>query len=288
MLMIALCIAAACSLAAKSITTYIMNRMDSNFWQKQTTENPLFPDLLWSQPENRTLAGKLLVVGGNAHGFAAPAEAYGEAIKAGIGTARVLLPDVLQKTVSKIFPEAEYSPSNPSGGFAGQALGELLAMGAWADGILLAGDFGRNSETAILLEKLLDKYNGQLTITKDAVDYFTATPQPLLAHENTTLVLSFAQLQKLTTAIHFHKAFTFDIDLLHLVELLHEFTGHYSLNIVTKHLENMLVASSGQVSSTRLNPDMPIWRLKTAAHAAVWWLQNPSKTWEALTTSIIT
>ena len=262
-----------------------MNYMDSNFWHKQTKDKLLFPDLLWSRPENRAFAGKLLIVGGNAHGFAAPAEAYGEAVKAGIGTARVLLPDVLQKTVNKLFPEAEFGSSNPSGGFAQQSLGELLAMATWADGVLLAGDFGRNSETAILLEKFLDKYSGQLTLTKDTVDYFTATPRPLITRGDMTLVLSFAQLQRLAVAAHFHKAFTFDIDLLRLVELLHEITTEYPINIVVKHLENIFVAGGGQVSSTKLDTDVPIWRLKTAAHAAVWWLQNASKPFEALTTA---
>lgn len=261
--------------------------MEYNFWHKQTKAQPLFPDLLWSRPENRTHAGKLLIVGGNAHGFAAPAEAYGEAQAASIGTGRVLLPDVLHKTVSKLFPAAEFAPSNPSGGFAQTALSELLALSEWADGVLLAGDFGRNSETAVLLEKFIDKYTGQLTITKDAVDYFTTNPAQLMQRPQTSLALSFAQLQKLSIGAKFPKAFTFDIDLLRLVDLLHIFSEQYELNIITKHLENIFAASAGQVSSTRLADDLPIWRVKTAANAAVWWLQNPNKTLEALTTSLI-
>jgi hypothetical protein len=263
------------------------NTVETTYWHRQTKDKPLFPDLLWSRPENRAHAGKLLIVGGHAQSFAAPAEAYGEAVKAGIGIARVVLPDVLHKTINKIFPEAEFCGSNPSGGFAQACLGELLAMGKWADGVLLAGDFGRNSETAILLEKFLDKYRGQVTLTKDAVDYFTTAPLPLLNRETSTLVLSFAQLQKLAVGARFPKAFTFNIDLLRLVELLHEFTKQFRLNIATKHLENIFVAANGQVSSTKLTEDVSIWRLKTAAHASVGWLQNPSKTFESLTTSLV-
>ena len=257
-----------------------------NYWHKQTKDQPLFPDMLWSRPENKQFAGKLLIIGGNAHGFAAPAEAYAESIKAGIGTARVLMPDVLQKTVGKLFEAGEFAPSNPSGGFAKQALGEVLAMAEWADGILLAGDFGRNSETAILLENLLEKYTGQLTITKDAVDYFTNSPRQILLRPTTTLVLSFAQLQKLAIQASFPKAFTFNIDLLRLVDLLHEFTEQYTVSLVTKHLNNIFVAANGQVSSTKLEKDLPIWRVKSAAHVSVWWLQNSSKVFEALTASV--
>src|SRR3982750_2547854 len=119
--------------------------MDRTYWHKQTAEKPLFPDMLWSRPENKRQAGKLLVVGGNVHGFAAAATAYAEAGKAGIGTARVLLPDSLQKTVGRVLEAGEYAPSTPSGSFSQRALAELLEMASWADGTLLAGDFGRNS-----------------------------------------------------------------------------------------------------------------------------------------------
>ena len=98
--------------------------MDNTYWHRQTTEKPLFPDLLWSRPENKRHAGKLLIIGGNEHEFAAPAEAYAEAAKAGIGTAKVLLPNKLQKTIGKILENGEYAPSNNSGSFAKSALAE--------------------------------------------------------------------------------------------------------------------------------------------------------------------
>ena len=54
--------------------------------------------------------------------------------------------------MGKTLEDGEYAPSTPSGSFSTQALGELQAMANWADGTLIAGDIGRNSETAILLE----------------------------------------------------------------------------------------------------------------------------------------
>lgn len=260
--------------------------MDHTYWHKQTPQAPLYPDLLWSRPENKRQAGKLLIVGGNAQGFAAAGEAYAEAAKAGVGTARVLLPDSLQKTVGKVLEAGEYAPSTPSGSFSGRALAEMLAMAGWSDGVLVAGDLGRNSETAILIEKFIDKYDGQLTLTKDAVDYCVNAPAALLARENTLLVLSFAQLQKLAVKARFIQALTFEMDFLRLVDALHEFTLKYKVNIIVKHLETMFVAAGGQISTTKLTEDTEIWRVKTAAHAAVWWLQNPAHAFEALTTSL--
>lgn len=260
--------------------------MDRPYWSRQSPGKPLFPDLMWSRPENRKQAGKLLIAGGNAHGFAAAGEAYAAAAAAGIGTARVLLPNSLQKTVGKVFPAGEYAPGTPSGSFGRQALAMLIELAGWSDAVLLAGDFGRNSETAVLLERFAHKYAGRLAITQDAADYFIKTPSQVLGRENTLMVLSFAQLQKLAAAAGSTKAFTFDMDLLRLVETLHGFTEKRQVSIITKHLDTILVAGGGRISTTKLAEDMDIWRTATAARAAVWWLQNPSKPFEAFTAAL--
>lgn len=258
-----------------------------DYWLKQTVDQPLFADLLWSRPEHKAQAGKLLIVGGNTHGFAAVGEAYTEASKAGIGVARALLPSSLQKTVGRIFEAGEYAPSTPSGSFNRQAQAELRAMDAWSDGTLLAGDFGRNSETAIVLEQFLHATQGQVTLTKDTVDYFIHEPYAVIDRPSTLIVLSFAQLQKLASKARSTYAFTFDMNMLQLVAALHDFTNDHQSAIIVKHLETIFVANGGQVSTTKLAQDLPIWRVKIAAHASVWWLQNPSKTFESLTTSIV-
>jgi hypothetical protein len=261
--------------------------MDQSYWQRQQPDKPLFEDLLWSRPENRAYAGKLLIVGGNAQGFAAAGDAYGFAHKAGAGTVRVLLPDALHKTIGRVFEAGEYAPSTPSGSFAQTALGELLPMAHWADGVLLAGDLGRNSETAILLESFLGKHQGAVTLTKDAIEYVTAQPTLIADRPDTLLVLSFSQLQKLATGLKFTTAFTLSMDLLRAVDALHELTLKHPVAIITRHLDTILVALNGQVSSTACSPDERIWRVKVGSGAAVWWMQNPSKPFEALTTSLV-
>ncbi len=262
--------------------------MDRSFWYKQTKENPLFPDLLWSRPEHRAQAGKLLIIGGNDHGFAAVADGYKEAVRTGVGTLRVLLPDSIQRSVKMVLEMADYAPSTPSGSFSRQALSELLGQAQWADGVLLAGDLGRNSETAVLLESFVRKYGNQLTITKDAVDYFTERPEPVISRQDTTLVVSLAQLQKIGLKSKQKKAITFDMDLLHLVDWLHEFTAQFSINLVVRHLDTIFVSVRGEVSTTRTTDATEnTWRIRTAAHTAVWWLQNPTNTFQALTTAII-
>jgi len=251
---------------------------------KQTSEEPLFPDMLWSKPENKRHAGKLLIIGGNLHGFAAAAEAYSQATKAGIGVARVLLPDALKKTVGRILENGEYAPSTPSGSFSQQALAYWLEQATWADGVLIAGDLGHNSETSILLEKFLDQYDGQVTLSKDAVDYVTSSPAMCNEREHTTLVLSFTQLQKLLTALKYPRHIESTMGLPNLTELLNDFSQTHKFYIVSDHLDHLIVAVDGRVSTTKTNEDN--WQTLTA-HTAVWWLQNPNKPFEAITTAVL-
>ncbi len=257
------------------------------YWFKQAGR-PIFPDLLWARPETKKAAGKLLIVGGHAQSFAAPAEAFAVAAKAGVGVVRVLLPAALERTVSRLFPGAEFAPSNPSGGFATSSLAEILGAAQWADGVLLAGDLGRNSETHAMLENFASKYRGHLTITKDTADFFCTQPTSLIKRPDTLLVISMGQLQKLGANLHTHHAFASDLGLVQLVELLHEFTAsHPNLFIITRHQGNNIVAVSGQVSTTPAPVDEPVWHVAIAATAATWWIQTPKKPFDSLTTAIL-
>ena len=258
---------------------------NNTYWLRQT-DKPLFPELEWSRPETKSQAGKLLIIGGNSQGFAAPAEAYGLAEKAGAGYVRVLLPESLRKSVGKLFPEADFAPSTPSGSFATQALAEFCDASLWADAVLFPGDISRNSETTVLLENFFEKYHGQVTLTKDVADLFCLEPLAVLHRPNTLLVLAMGQLRRLGTNAHFPRAFTSEMGLVQLVENLHEFTKRFSLSITTKHQGHYIVATNGQVSTTPIKTEAPLWRLSTAAKASVWWLQTPAKPFEALTTAV--
>ena len=128
--------------------------MTSTYWQKQI-DAPLYPDIMWSRPESAAGAGKLAVIGGDSHGFGAPGIAWNVANSSGVGVCKVLLPDAVKKVVKGILPDADFAPSTPSGSFSKKALDELLSIASWSDATLLAGDIGRNSETAIALEQFV-------------------------------------------------------------------------------------------------------------------------------------
>lgn len=260
--------------------------MDTSYWLKQTPAKPLFPDIQWSKPEQKARAGKLLIIGGHAQGFVAVAETYNTALKAGVGEVRVLLPDSLKKNLPPNLIEATLLPSNPSGGFSKDAWPEFAAGAQWADGILLPGDAGRNSETAVLYEKLIDKTDTPLTITRDAVDLLKNNYAKLVERPNTTLVISFAQAQKLMSSVYYPKIITFSMPLAAFVDIVHKFTMTYPVTLVVLHNENLVVAHDGRVSTTPWTNATAIWRGNTAANAASYWIWNPSQTFEAITASI--
>lgn len=254
--------------------------MENTSWLRQTPDKPLFPDVLWSRPENKRLAGKLLIIGGHSQSFGAVSEAYTAASKAGIGTIRVVLPDKLQKMLSGVFPEAEYAPSTMIGSFSRQALDKLLEEAQWADGVLLAGDFGRNSETAILLESFIEKFRGQATLSGDSVDYFLESKERILGRPNTVIVTDIKNVQKLAQPQAVIKQ---QDDLAQLVNKLSIFTEAGDVIFVTFQAGQVIVAAQGSVSTT---PSKEAKDTELAAYAATWRLQQPEKPFEALTSAI--
>lgn len=261
--------------------------MEHTYWRAQALDRPLFPNIEWNKPEQRALAGKLAIIGGNKLGFAGVAESYSTALKTGAGEVRVLLPDILRKTIPTNITDTVFGATNPSGSLASNALGDMEALDAWATGILLAGDAGRNSETAILYENFILSSTKPLTITRDAVDLVKNSATTLVERPDTLLVVSFAQLQKLFQSVYYPKILTFSMQLTSLVEALHKFTITYPVSIAVLHKDYLAVASSGEVTTTQWGNAMAIWRGQVATRAAVYWLWNPGSPLAPVTASLL-
>jgi len=256
------------------------------YWQQQSGNTPLYPDIEWSKPERRDLAGRLGIIGGNKLGFAGVAEAYSTALQSGAGEVKVLLPDILKKAIPPTITDTIFAGTTPSGSLSKDALPDMVALGDWSTGVLLAGDAGRNSETAIAYEQFLEDYQGPLTLTRDAVDLIKNYPNRLVERPETLLVVSFAQLQKLFSGVYYPKILTFSMQLTGLVEAIHKFTTTYPITIIVLHKDYLIAASNGNVTSTSWENPMAIWRGQVAAKAATYWLWNKDAPLEAITASI--
>lgn len=257
--------------------------MDNTYWQKQENE-PLFPDVFWSRPEHASRRGKLLIIGGNRHEFSAVAQSYTAALSAGVGECRAVMPSALKKTIPDTFYDAHFVPSTASGGISKGGLNELKGYVAWSDAVLLPGDLGKNSETASVVLELL-KTNHALCLTKDAIDLLQNEAAALLGRENTLLVASVAQLQRLARATGEQTPITLSSGLVQMVERLHAFSLKWPSHIVTNHLNTILCASGGRVTSTKTS-DIH-WRARTAAWTIVFVLQHArSQGFESIATGL--
>lgn len=261
--------------------------MDFDYWLKQDPSSPLYPDIEWQKPEQRSLAGKLLIIGGNAHGFAAVAQAYQDAQAAGIGECRAVLPDVLKKTIGPLAIDCTFVPTNHSGGITKDSLSTLKAAAAWADGLLFIGDAGRNSETAIVYEQLLAAFPDKLTIiTRDALDLIKTLWPSLLQRPQTVLIATFAQLQKIFQSVYYPRTMLFSMQLTNVVEALHKFTITYPGTLLVFHQNQLIAASAGQVTSTPWEEPMLIWRGSVAAKAVVYAIHH-KQLLKAITASLV-
>lgn len=257
------------------------------YWHKQTADKPLFPDIEWNKPQQRTRSGCLGIIGGNKLSFVSVAEAYMTAQRSAVGEVRVLLPDALRRLIPAVISDTIFASSTPAGSLAKQALADMKALAEWANGVLFIGDASKNSETAIVYEDFIRSYEGPLTITRDVIDLLKNTSQALVERPETLLVVSFAQLQKLFRAVYYPKILTFSMQLTQLVETLHKFTITYPITITVLHQDTLLIANSGRVITNPWSNAMAIWRGQTATQAAVYWLWNPSKPLESVAASLL-
>jgi len=252
-------------------------------WTKQL-DQPLFPDILWSRPERKSLAGKLLIIGGNSHEFAHVQQAYQLALEAGVGQCKVVMPEKLRRLIGHL-EDCEFVPANSIGSFAQSALAPLLEYATWADAVLLPGDISRNSETTVMLQQFAREYSGLLIATRDAFDQLV-TDKAILDRPQTLLVASLSQVQQLAKTMKSPTAIKFEMNNDQLVQALHELTSRYAPYWITQHENWIHLLAGNEVASTKL-PKIPTsWRLVTATIASVFWLQNQSKSLEALSAAV--
>jgi NAD(P)H-hydrate repair Nnr-like enzyme with NAD(P)H-hydrate dehydratase domain len=252
------------------------------FWQKQETSQPLFPDVVWSKPERKS--GKLLIVGGSATGFAAVVKSFTTALEAGAGEVKVVLPSSIEAKLPG-FAEGIFLPSSDSGGFSSRGHKELMGAVEWADVVLLIGDSAMNSETAVLFAKMLGATEKPVLITRDALDLFLPDAEPLANRKNTIVVGAFAGVQKLFSKVYYPKILTFSMNLTNFVDALHKFTITYPLQVVTLHQESIIAAQGGEVITQKFGDQFKLIDGTIATLASVWLLWNQDKPLPSTATS---
>ena len=250
-----------------------------NFWKKQQSSKPLFPDIIWNRPERKT--GKISIVGGNRNGFAAVAAAYETARQLNINSAKIILPDSLKKQIPIEIFDAIFTESNPSGSFAKNALNELNAAANFADASILIGDSGANAETSALFETFLrENFDQSITVTRDAVDSLIRSAEEILNYPKLHLVLSISQLQKLARNVYYPRIITLSQGPAQIAETLHKFSLTFPTSITLWHAGQLFFAKNGTVFSQDFAQPMRVWSGEVAVRETVWsiWSQESNLT----------
>lgn len=256
------------------------------YWRIQDPDKPLFPEIIWEKPEQRDMAGNLLMIGGCAQSLHNVAVCYQKAISALIGRCTVILPESLRKVTDNL-NGIIYAPSNQIGSFAKTSLNIMLYTSSNHDATILSGDLGKNSETAIVLSDFLHNYHGPLIITNDTVDILYPDTKYLLKRDKTFIFLTYKQLQKIAIENKETKAFSHNLSLVQLIKQLHEFTKNISAMIVTKFQKQLIVAYQGEVISTQRDDLMEDFCNDIATMGSVNIIQHGNKYLKAVATACI-
>lgn len=244
----------------------------------QDKGKPSFPNMLWSKPENRTYAGRILILGGSSTHFNNTSLVYSILSKEVINSAQICLPDSLKKRIGPILKEAYYLPSNPSGGLAKDALDEIISLTKSYDHTLICGDLGSNSETEILIEQLLEKTDNWITLSGDSINLLYTSAAKILSRGRINLVIDFRQLQKLFTLIKSDQAITSTMPINKFNEVIGTILEKYNISLVTTYEDKTIFGYGPNVGISKNSFDVNNLAVKTS----VWIMQNPDKIFESL------
>ena len=140
-----------------------MEKMD--YWQKQN--EPLFRDLEWNFPEQKS--GTVAIIGGNGNSFSSAvklAEYLGRTYP--VKRAELYLPDSLRGKLPPV-PGINFVPSTESGSIAKSD--ELNSAVSRADFSIFSGDLSKNSATTIAVtEAISGVADGAMTAGAGAAD----------------------------------------------------------------------------------------------------------------------
>ncbi len=236
--------------------------------QRQTNE-PLFPEVLWSKPINRKAAKRLVILGGSRGHFQQVELSYKAANQAGIGEVKLILPDSLAPQLGRL-TGCLFVKSTAAGSISNSAASDICSWIDNSDGLLLAGDFSHNANTISLIEQLLNATDGPITIGKEVIQLMLYAPQNLFARTNRLLIGDTQTLVKLAAKLEISLQLKPQAGLLNKLHLLEQLAKVSALNLALIG-DDLLIYSQNQSSLTALaQPNAAL----ASGFLATYWLQH--------------
>ena len=250
----------------------------------QQKENPLFPELLWDQPQSGALRPKILLIGGNKDSLTAPLSSF-QLLK-DAANIQLVLPDFWEKTFKDDSDDIVFCPSTPSGSLSNLGLDKVLRLASENDLVLLAGSLTRNSQTKRLIINLVENISKPIVFGEETWGLFDGSHQFSL---NQVVVLN--DLNK--TNKFFHKFFP---DLLkeystkgsklNLLEIVKSFEIS-RFPLLVKHNNLMISRLADKLCYTYSKPmaSQKDENFQLASWSALYVATNPQRFFESLTTA---
>ncbi len=246
-------------------------------------DEALFPKIVWNRPVARHGAGRLHLIGGYLGDFSLPTAIYSLALAAGVGECNVALPDSLLKYLAGT-PATTFVPSSPSGSLGREALGQLLDLGDKADAIAIGAGLSNNSETATLVERLLQELDRPVIAFDDALEALQFNIRLLTDRPDALIIVTMPELFKLAGQLEVPVHIRRDGGLINKVDIVSAVKAEINADLVVYGTET-ITAQGNSISVTPTNPVLS--RIPAAYYAvlSVFWIQNGAQRFEGLTTA---
>lgn len=221
----------------------------------------------------------MLLIGGHRSDFLTIQEIYQLAIACGVGQCTIVLPDSLRPLLPAL-EDLFFVASSPSGSIGKAATGELMHIAEESDCLSVGASLSNNSETAVVIDRLLTESNRPRCIYLDGLDIVAFNPKLATERANCCLIVTMHELLKLAGKLGVYLNIHSERGLLGRVELVQSVTEAMQASLVCIGKE-LIIVSGAQTSVT---PDISS-SINSTIYAAlsVFWTQKQN--FEHLTTA---
>jgi len=238
---------------------------------KQEAE-PLFPNILYNRPVTRSGAGRLLLLGGHSGEFSLPAAIQQLALAAGVGECRVLLPDVLAKFLGGA-PGTFFAPATSSGSLSREALGRILELSEEADAVALGASLSNNSNTTMLLDKLVAEIERPLIVFDEALTSLGAGITAVTDNPDALIIVTMAEAFKICGHLQVPIHIRPDAGLINKLEIVQDLKAASRCGYAVYGTE-IIVAADTELIVTPMNYRLSLVPALFYSVLGTFWLQN--------------
>jgi NAD(P)H-hydrate repair Nnr-like enzyme with NAD(P)H-hydrate dehydratase domain len=236
------------------------------------SDAPLFPNVLYNRPVTRHAAGRMLLVGGHTSEFSLPTAINQLAVAAGVGECNVVLPDTLASLLSGA-PGTRFAAANPSGSFSREALGRILELSEDADAVAIGASLSNNSDTAMLIERLITEVARPLIIFGDALTATQHSPNIVTDNPDTLTILTMTEVFKLAGRLSIPIQIRRGAGLINKLEIIQDIKAATRCQFVVYGSE-IIVAADTALIVTPISYRLSLVPALFYAVLGTFWLQN--------------